>query len=109
MATTKITETNINPVGLFVSAVSRYADSKVIYWGELNKITFKTYNRTDIPLNSADKYMVVGPGDEFRPDKIAKRVYGNVGFWYKILEVNGIKDIFDFKVGTNIRLPANIF
>lgn len=109
MTTTKIIETNINPKGLFVGAISRYASSDVIYWGDLNKITFKTYNKTPVPLNSSDRYMVVSSGDEFRPDKIAKRIYGDVGFWWKILEVNGIKDIFDFKIGTNIRLPANIF
>lgn len=109
MAAIKITETNINPKGLFVSSLSRYADSDVIYWGDLNKITFKTYKKTPVVLSDSDRYMVVGSGDEFRPDKISKRFYGDVGFWWKILEVNGIKDIFDFKIGTNIRLPANIF
>jgi len=46
---------------------------------------------------------------EFRPDKMSQHVYGHVDWWWKIMEANNIKDVYDFKAGTNIRIPANPF
>ncbi len=74
-------------------------------------MTFATYVRT-VPVTSAnDKFTVISPGYEFRPDLLSNDVYGIPDFWWKILEVNSIKDIFDFKAGITIRVPdiANIF
>ena len=96
----------------FVSASSRYNKSTVIYYhiGNQKKITFTTYKK--IISNKAkdnDLYMVIPAGMEYRPDLVSQKVYGIVDFWWKIMEANNIKDIFEFKTGTNLRLPGNIF
>jgi len=44
---------------------------------------------------------------EFRPDLVSYKVYSTPDYWWKILEFNGMMDIFDFKNGRNIRLPSN--
>jgi hypothetical protein len=40
---------------------------------------------------------------------VSLETYGVVDYWWKILEANNMKDIFDFKSGVNIRLPGSIF
>ena len=104
----KITVTNINP-NRFVSALSRYLNSTVIYWGNQNKLTFETYVRKPYVPNAQDKFMVITPGSEYRPDLVSKNVYGTPDFWWRIKEINNIMDVFDFKAGLNIRLPSNVF
>lgn len=104
--TTQIANLNVSS---FVTSLSRYQNSEVIYWGPLNIITFTTYKKQKYPLASSDKYTVVSPGAEYRPDKVSQAAYGTPDFWWKIMEANGIMDIFDFKAGTNIRLPGNIY
>ena len=100
--------TNIKP-SKFVGVSSRYIDSTVIYYTELKKLTFSTYKKSVIPLNSQDKYAVVSAGSEYRPDLVSQKAYGTPDFWWKIMEANGLKDIYDFKAGLNIRLPNAIF
>lgn len=100
--------TNISP-NKFVLPTSRYADSQVIRYSENKKITFEIYKKGSYPVNPNDRYMVISKGIEYRPDLLSKRLYGTTDFWWKILEANGIKDIYDFTAGKNIRLPANIF
>lgn len=92
-----------------VSTMSRYADQLVIYYGAQNKLAYNTYKRKSYPLSSEDKFLVISKTREYRPDMVAYEQYGIVSLWWKLLEANGMKDIWDFKVGTNIRLPANIF
>lgn len=93
----------------FVNSTSRYSNTKIIYYGDQNKITFATYQPAEVPLDPTDRYMVVPAGMEYRPDLVSDAVYGLPDFWWKIMEVNGIKDLFDFKAGTNIRIPGNFF
>jgi len=104
----KIVETNLRPTA-FVDALSRYKDSSVIYYGKQNRVTFKTYVRTIDPISPDDRFTVISPGREFRPDLVSQDVYGIPNLWWKILEVNQIQDIFDFKTGLNIRIPQNAF
>ena len=52
--------------------------------------------------------MVITKGSEYRPDLVSFDEYGTIDFWWKIMEVNGIKDILDFAAGRNIRLPNNV-
>ena len=92
----------------FVTVSSRYADSEVVYYTENKLLTFKTYKKKDIPFSQTDKYFVVNAGTEFRPDLVSKAAYGAVDFWWKIMEANNIKDVFEFRAGLNIRLPDNI-
>lgn len=93
----------------FVTPTSRYAEAIVIRYGETKKLTFETYKRGDYTPSPADKYTVVTKGYEYRPDLLSRKMYGTVDFWWKIMEANGIADIYDFKAGLNIRLPTNIF
>ncbi len=91
----------------FVSALSRYANSQVVYYGPKNKLTFTTYKKQPNQTTEEDKFMVIKT--DYRPDLVSKEVYGVVDFWWKILEANNMKDIYEFKSGVSIRLPGNIF
>ena len=97
--------TNYVPTDGFVSMGSRYANATVIYWGPLRKITFTTYKKRNYPYNSEDKFAIIPPGMEFRPDKMSSSVYGVPDFWWRVLEANNMKDIYDFRAGVNVRLP----
>lgn len=93
----------------FVPVTSRYYGGEVLYYSEKRIITFPTYKKLTHEASPEDKVAVIPPGMEYRPDLVSKNTYGIVDFWWKIMEVNGIKDIYDFKAGLTIRLPQNIF
>ena len=93
----------------FVSGLSRYKDYPIIYWSEKNYLTLPTYKKTDNAPNAGDMFTVISPGQEFRPDKVSQEMYGTPDLWWRILEANNIKDIFEFKSGLSIRLPGNVF
>lgn len=103
-----IEETNISPLR-FVPLTSRYSESKIMYYTENKLLTFNTYKKTSIPSSSRDTFYVVTPKTEYRPDLVSQTAYGTVDFWWKIMEANNIKDIFDFKAGLNLRIPNAIF
>lgn len=106
-----VEDANILP-DVFVIALSRYRNSKVLYYTYLGKkrITFDTYKKTTSTANQeSDTYGIVPPGMDYRPDLVSQKVYGDPNFWWKILEANNIKDIFDFKAGLNLRFPGNVF
>lgn len=92
----------------YVIPSSRYVSSKVGYYGPQKKITFAMYQRKVITEQSTDKYMVVTPGVEYRPDLVSNLVYGTVDYWWAILQANNIADVFDFKNGLTIRLPSAV-
>jgi hypothetical protein len=91
--------------GSFVTPSSRYSSSNLLYYGEDKIITFETYKRTTYTPQSEDKFTVVPPGEEFRPDLTSYRAYGTVDFWWRLMQVNKIYDIFDYKAGLSIRVP----
>lgn len=93
----------------FVPPTSRYFDEDVIYYTENKLLTYKTYKKKKYKTSKKDRYYVVTPGTEYRPDLVSKSAYGTVDFWWKILEVNNIKDIFSFKSGLNIIIPDAVF
>jgi hypothetical protein len=103
-----IEETTINPKR-FVPTTSRYSDANIIYYTENKLLTFTTYKKQTIKLSDQDTYYVVTSGTEYRPDLVSQTAYGTIDFWWKIMEANNIKDIFDFKAGLNIRIPNAIF
>lgn len=103
-----IEKTKIN-AQRFVPVSSRYAESEVIYYTENRLLTFPTYTKVTIPLGSKDRYYVVTAGTEYRPDLVSQTAYGTVDFWWKLMEANNLKDIFEFKAGLNIRIPNAIF
>lgn len=100
-------KTKIDPKR-FVPVSSRYADEEVIYYSENKFLTFPIYKKTVIPNNERDKFYVVTSGTEYRPDLVSQNAYGTSDFWWKIMEANNIKDIFDFKAGLNIRIPDTL-
>lgn len=97
-------QTTITPTR-FVPASSRYENSTVIYYTENKLLTFKIYKKQPIRLSSQDKYYVITAGYEYRPDLVSTKVYGLPDFWWRIMEANNLKDIFEFKTGLNIRIP----
>ena len=101
-----ITQTNIES-RQFVTTTSRYLNSKVIYYGENKILTFETYKKKKNYNSSEDKFMVITPGMEYRPDLVSKKAFNTVDFWWKILEFNNMKDIFEFTAGKTIRIPSN--
>jgi len=97
------------PASKYVDSTSRYRNSDVIYYGENNLITFKTYKRGEIGTTSRDKYFLIDRAREFRPDLVAKAAYGIASLWWRIMQLNGMKDILDFRTGVTVRIPNTIF
>lgn len=87
---------------------SRYMKQNIIYYGEKRIITFDTYIREDYKSNGKEKVMLITKGVEYRPDLVSYDFYGFVDNWWRILEVNGMKDIYDFKAGKTIILPNKV-
>lgn len=104
----KITYTDLTS-GRFVPATSRYSGSRVLQYSEQNILVFETYKRKPYKPTNKDKYTVIGPKYEYRPDLMSNAIYGIPDFWWRIMQVNNIWDIYDFKIGTNIVIPVNIF
>lgn len=101
-------ETKIKP-RRFVPVTSRYAESTVVYYTERKLLTYNTYKKGTYKPTPKDKFMVVTKRYEFRPDLVSYDVYGTPDFWWKIMEANGIADVYNFKVGLNLRLPGAVF
>jgi len=93
----------------FVTSVSRYANSRIIYYSDEKIITFETYKRKKFNPTPKDQVTVITPKTEYRPDLLSQDKYGLPDFWWKIMEVNDIKDIMDFKSGKTIILPENVY
>ena len=91
----------------FVATTSRYLKSPIIYWSEQKVITFTTYKRTPTKASGADKFLLVTKGMEYRPDRVAQAAYGKslIALWWRIMEANGIFDVFDLKAGITLRIP----
>jgi len=88
---------------------SRYLRSQnVIYYGEQRFITYDLYIKTPYKKTGNERIMVINKGVEYRPDLVSFDVYGFPDNWWRILEANGIKDVFDFKAGRTILLPEVI-
>lgn len=93
----------------FVTNVSRYAQSRVLYYSDERLITFETYKRKKFVPSPRDQVAVVTPGLEYRPDLMSFDKYGMPDFWWKILEANNMKDVTEFKAGATVVLPENIY
>lgn len=97
--------TGISPAS-FVDSSSRYRAAEVIYYGDRRFITFKTYKKTPIESSQDDRFYVITKGTEFRPDLVSTRAYGNPRLWWRILEANNMKDVWEFRSGVNIVIPS---
>lgn len=98
--------TTFIPASKMVISTSRYSRSKVIHYGVDNKITFTIYRREDMGFSPYDKYYEIEPKYEFRPDELSRYFYGVPDYWWKLMEMNGMKDILEFRTGRNIRIPG---
>ena len=105
----QITFLNTRPTDGLVDVTSRYTNSAVIRYGDVNRLSFSIYKRQITEFQSTDQVTVIPSGMEYRPDLVSQRTYGTPNFWWRIMEVNKIFDVFDFKSGVTIRLPQNIF
>jgi len=92
----------------FVSTASRYIPSEVLYYGDDKKLTFETYKREKPVFSGNDKFVLLTKGMEYRPDYVSQIAYSTPEFWWRIMQSNGIADIFEFKAGRTIRVPSNI-
>ncbi len=104
----KIEYTNILPKRI-VTPTSRYANSRIIYYSDDKILTFETYKKPKFEVSKDDQVAVIPPRMQYRPDLVSREKYGTVDFWWKIMEVNNIKDIFDFVAGRTIVLPKDIY
>jgi len=95
---TKIAKSRILP------PLSRYAEARVYQYGPLPKTTFETYKRPE-KSRFSDGVVLITAGWEYRPDLVSFDVYGFPDMWWKIMEHNGIFDIFDFKAGKTLQIP----
>ena len=60
-----------------------------------------------IPRDVTDIYLMTTPGD--RLDLLAKKYYGDVGYWWLIAEANGIgRGSMVIPVGMQLRVPTRI-
>src|ERR1035437_3500550 len=98
----KLTVTTLRPTDGYVDSTSRYSNSTIVYYGDDNLLTFETYKRGVQTDATSDRYTIIPAGMEYRPDLMSNQIYGVPDLWWKILEVNNIFDVFDFKAGTNI-------
>ena len=103
----KISEAPIVAKSL-VAAGSRYLNSTVFYYGDQNFVTFETYKRKAYNPTGLEQVMLISKGVEYRPDLVSYDVYGFSDAWWKILEANNMKDIYDFKAGLTIILPGSL-
>ena len=92
-----------------MTSTSRYQKQNVIYWGEDRLLAYDTYLRTKYVRNGNEKIMLISKGVEYRPDLVSYQMYGIPDMWWKIMEVNGMKDIMEFEAGKTIILPTEIF
>lgn len=96
------------PASRLVTPSSRYRQQNVIYYGERRLITFDTYVRKPYAPNGREKVMVIKKGIEYRPDLVSYDIYGFPDNWWRILEANKMKDVWEFKAGKTIILPDQV-
>jgi hypothetical protein len=105
--TIPIVFTKIRPERM-VSGFSRYVNQNIIYYGEQKFLTFDIYIRKMYKPTGKEKIMVITKGVEYRPDLVSYDVYGIPDAWWRILQANGMKDVWEFKTGVTIRIPEMI-
>lgn len=107
MATTEISLAPITSKSL-VSGTSRYLKSDVLYYyyNKKNLLTFTTYVRQFNSVSGNETTTLLTLYYQYRPDLLSYDFYGTPGYWWAILELNGIFDIYDFVAGLTIKLPG---
>jgi len=86
--------------------LNRYADiaNKV---DERGKRVIKPLLYPPIPRSVDDIYILTTPGD--RLDLLAKKYYGDVGYYWMIAQANGIgKGSLNIPIGVQLRIPKDV-
>jgi hypothetical protein len=89
-----------------VTPTSRYYERYLLRYGEHKKLAFQIYRKKNLKFSPSDLYYEITKEAEFRPDLVSNQTYGVPDYWWKIMEMNGMKDILEFRAGRNIRLPG---
>ncbi len=92
----------------FVAQTSRYLNSKIIHYviDETKYLTFETFKKPQRSPNDQDRFYVITPGTQHRPDLVAKSAYGKEGYWWVLLLANDMKDVLEFEAGKTIIIPT---
>jgi hypothetical protein len=101
----QIKQTNLKGKNL-VDATSRYYKSNVIRYGDNNKITFPIYRKSNLSFSQQDQYYEIPKDMEYRPDKVSQFFFSAPDFWWRIMEMNGMKDVLEFRAGRTIRISG---
>jgi hypothetical protein len=88
-----------------VPASSRYHATHLVYWR--NKLTYPIYKKKKLSFAPSDQHYEITKEVEYKPQLVSFRFYGTVDFWWRIMEMNGMKDVLEFKAGRNIVLPGS--
>jgi hypothetical protein len=77
------------------------------YQDEEGRYLLGNFTPLEIPPDPTDRFYIVEPGDLARPDLIAYKMYGSVGYYWAILWLNGVLDPFEtLYVGMMLRIPT---
>ncbi len=90
-----------------VDPTSRYNNKPVIYYGVKPKVTFSLYKKKNLTFSPGDKFYEITKEVEFRPDLVSYYSYGVPDYWWRIMEMNDMKDVLEFRAGKNIRIPQS--
>ena len=90
--------------GSYVSPSSRYFLAPLIFYED--RLTYPIYRKKELSFNPTDQHYEITREFEYRPDLVSMNFFGAPDFWWKIMEMNGMKDILEFKAGRNIILPG---
>lgn len=86
--------------------VSPYVDTPQGSWYIGN------YHHRSIPRGENDTQITISPDMEFRPEKLALKLYGTEGLWWVFMarNLNIIRDpVWDFTAGLTIWVPTLAF
>lgn len=92
----------------YVDTNSRYISADLIYYNSEKRkyLTFETYKRPLRQSSPNDRFYVIDGGVAYRPDVVAKKIYGTEEFWWVIMQANNMFDIMDFSAGKTILIPS---
>ena len=88
----------------YVPPSSRYARLPIIKYD--GKLTYPVYKKGKTGLSAKGQHYEISKDVEYRPDLVSYMFYGAPDFWWRIMELNKMKDILEFRAGRNIILPG---
>ena len=90
----------------YVTPTSRYAHTPVISWE--GKLTYPIYKKKKLSFHPQDQHYEITKAVEYRPDLVSNQFFGAPDFWWRIMEMNHMQDILEFREGRNIILPGSV-